>query len=107
MSSCSTWDYKDNQIAHVIFDPLGNINLVTQNAGQATIRGANFDLQAALSANDRLRAFVEYNEPPTTRFTYDTVFSIFGTPLFNPASTGCPVGAPFPGSLFGTRADHA
>lgn len=98
-----SWDYKDNQIAHVIFDPLGNINLVTQNAGQATIRGANFDLQAALSANDRLRAFVEYNDASYDTFTYDTVFSIFGTPLFNPASTGCPVGAPFPGSLFGTQ----
>ncbi|MEP7245871.1 MAG: TonB-dependent receptor, partial [Gammaproteobacteria bacterium] len=97
------WDYKDNQIAHVIFDPLGNINLVTQNAGQATIRGANIDLQAAVTPNDRLRTFVEYNDASYDTFRYDTVFSIFGTPLFNPASTGCPVGAPFAGSLFGTQ----
>jgi iron complex outermembrane recepter protein len=97
-----SWDYEDNQIAHVIFDPLGNINLVTQNAGEATIRGANVDLQAAPTANDRLRAFVEYNDASYDTFTYDTAFSIFGTPLFNPASTGCPVGAPFAGSLFGT-----
>ena len=97
------WDYEDNQIAHVIFDPLGNINLVTQNAGQATIRGANIDLQAALTANDRLRAFVEYNDASYDSFVYDTAFSIFGSPLFNPASTGCPVGSPFPGTLFGTQ----
>jgi iron complex outermembrane receptor protein len=97
------WDYKDNQIAHVIFDPLGNINLVTQNAGQATIQGANIDLLAAPTPNDRLRAFVEYNDASYDTFKYDTAFSIFGTPLFNPASTGCPVGAPFPGSLFGTE----
>jgi len=97
------WDYSDNQIAHVIFDPLGNINLVTQNAGEATIQGANLDLQVAISPDDRLRAFVEYNDATYDRFTYDTAFSIFGVPLFNPASTGCPVGTPFPGSIFGTE----
>jgi iron complex outermembrane receptor protein len=97
------WDYEDNQIAHVIFDPLGNINFVTQNAGEATIRGANIDLQAALTSNDRVRAFVEYNDASYDSFSYDTAFSIFGAPLFNPASTACPVGAPFPGTLFGTQ----
>lgn len=97
------WDYTDNQIAHVIFDPLGNINLVTQNAGEATIQGANIDLQAAITPNDRLRFFVEYNDASYDSFTYDTAYSIFGTPLFNPASTGCPVGQPFPGAQFGTE----
>ncbi len=84
------WDYKDNQIAHVIFDPLGNINLVTQNAGKATIRGANVDLQFALTATDRLRTFVEYNDASYDSFVYDTAYSIFGTQLFNAASVGVP-----------------
>ena len=97
------WDYEDNQIAHVIFDPLGNINLVTQNAGQATIRGANVDLQVALTSVDRLRTFVEFNDTKYDSFVYDTAYSIFGSPLFNPASTDCPVGAPFAGELFGTQ----
>lgn len=97
------WKYSDNQIAHVIFDPIGNINLVTQNAGEATIQGANIDLQMAVTESDRLRSFVEFNDASYDRFTYDTAFSIFGTPLFNPASVACPVGAPFPGSLFGTE----
>jgi len=97
------WKYEDNQIAHVIFDPLGNINLVTQNAGEATIQGANVDLEAALTQSSRLRAFLEYNDAAYDRFTYDTAFSIFGTPLFNPASVGCPVGAPFAGTNFGSE----
>jgi iron complex outermembrane receptor protein len=98
------WRLRDSQIAHVKFDPLGNINLVTDNAGSAEIKGANVELQAAITDNDVLRFFVEYNHARYQQFAFDTAFSIFGTPLFNPASTGCPVSAPFPGSSFGTQA---
>lgn len=97
------WKYTDNQIAHAIFDPLGNVNLITQNAGEATMEGANIDVQAALTRNDRVQAFVEFNDASYDRFSYETAFSVFGVPLFNPASVGCPVGAPFPGSSFGTQ----
>ena len=98
------WKLRDSQIAHVKFDPAGNINLVTDNAGEAEIRGANVELRAALSDSDTLRFFAEYNDAEYTDFTYDTAFSIFGAPLFNPQSTGCPVSAPFSGSTFGTQA---
>ena len=97
------WDYEDQQIAHVIFDPLGNINLVTDNAGQATIQGANIELVAAITPSDRIQLFVEYNDTEYDEFTYETAYSIFGAPIFNPASTGCPVGDPFPGESFGTE----
>lgn len=96
------WEVRDGQIAHVKFDPLGNVNLITDNAGKARIRGANVDLQAALTRNDTLRLFVEYNDATYQTFRYDTAYSIFGTVLFNPLSTGCPVGKPIPGSAFGT-----
>jgi iron complex outermembrane receptor protein len=98
------WKLRDAQIAHVKFDPAGNINLVTDNAGEAEIKGASIELQAALSSNDSLRLFVEYNDAKYTDFRYDTAFSIFGAPLFNPLSTGCPVSTPFAGSTFGTQA---
>lgn len=97
------WKYKDNQIAHVVFDPLGNINLVTQNAGKATIQGINLDLVARPSSADTVHAFLEYNDASYDKFVYSSAYSIFGTPLFNPASTGCPVGTPYAGSLFGTQ----
>jgi iron complex outermembrane receptor protein len=98
------WKLRDGQIAHVKFDPAGNINLVTDNAGKAEIKGGNIELQAALSDNDTLRLFVEYNDAEYTDFSFDTAYSIFGTQLFNPASTGCDVSAPFPGATFGTQA---
>jgi iron complex outermembrane receptor protein len=98
------WKLRDAQIAHVKFDPAGNINLVTDNAGEAEIKGANVELQAALSGNDTLRLFVEYNDAKYSDFRYDTAFSIFGAPLFNPLSTGCAVSAPFAGTTFGTQA---
>jgi iron complex outermembrane receptor protein len=98
------WKLRDAQIAHVKFDPAGNINLVTDNAGEAEIKGANVELRAALSEHDSLRFFAEYNHAEYTDFRYDTAFSIFGAPLFNPLSTGCAVSAPFPGSTFGTQA---
>jgi iron complex outermembrane receptor protein len=96
------WDYKDQQIGHVVFDPVGNINFVTDNAGQATIQGANIDLVAAITDNDRVELFVEYNDTEYDEFTYETAYSIFGAPIFNPASTACPFSAPFPGPSFGT-----
>lgn len=98
------WKLRDSQIAHVKFDPAGNINLVTDNAGRAEIKGGNVELQAAITDNDRLRFFVEYNDAEYSEFRFDTAFSIFGTPLFNPLSTGCGVSAPFPGTTFGTQA---
>ena len=97
------WDYKDAQIAHVVFDPLGNVNFVTQNAGSATIQGANVDLIALIGDSGRLHFFAEYTDAEYDKFRYDTAYSIFGAPLFNPASTGCQAGTPFPGTSFGTE----
>lgn len=98
------WKLRDGQIAHVKFDPLGNINLVTDNSGKAEIKGANIELQAAITRNDTFRFFVEYNDAEYTDFSFETAYSIFGAPLFNPLSTGCEVSDPFPGATFGTEA---
>lgn len=97
------WDDKDNQVAHVVFDPLGNVNLVTQNAGAATIKGANIDIQARLTPTDTARLFTEYNDAKFQRFSYESAYSIFGSQIFNPTSTGCRVGTPFAGGTFGTQ----
>lgn len=97
------WDDGNNQVAHVLFDPLGNVNLITQNAGQARITGANIDLQARVTPADTVGLFAEYNDAHYRQFSYDSAYSIFGNPIFNPASTGCRVGAPFPGTIFGTQ----
>ncbi len=60
------------------------------------------DAQVRVGEGGRLRGLVEYNDATYKRFTYASGYSIFGSPLFNPASVGCPVGAPYPGAIFGT-----
>lgn len=97
------WKLKGAQVAHVKFDPIGNVNFITDNAGSSTIYGVSIDVVATLSDNDRVRIFGEYNHARYDRFRYDTAFSIFGNPIFNPLSVGCPVGAAAPGSVFGTQ----
>ncbi len=96
------WTYEDGQVASVVFDPLANISLLTQNAGNAKIKGGNIDIVAQLTPNSTLTLFAEYNDAEYKEFSYDTAFSIFGSPLFNPASSGCTPSAPFPGSIPGT-----
>jgi iron complex outermembrane receptor protein len=96
------WDDNDNQVAHVLFDPLGNVNLLTQNAGRASIKGANIDLQARVTTNDTVSLFTEYNDAVYRSFSYDSAYSIFGNPILNPTSTGCRIGAPFAGTIPGT-----
>ena len=52
--------------------------------------------------NDRVELFVEYNDTEYDEFTYETAYSDLRRAVFNPASTGCPFSAPFPGPSFGT-----
>jgi iron complex outermembrane receptor protein len=96
------WTYENGQVASVVFDPLGQITLLTQNAGNSKIKGGNIDIVARPTPNDTFRFFAEYNDAQYKDFSYDTAFSIFGSPLFNPASSGCTPSAPFPGANFGT-----
>ncbi|HEY1963042.1 MAG TPA: TonB-dependent receptor, partial [Rhizomicrobium sp.] len=76
---------------------------ITQNAGSATIQGGNIDLVALVGDAGRFNLFAEYTDATYDKFRYDTAYSIFGSPLFNPASTGCGVGSPFAGPMFGTE----
>jgi iron complex outermembrane receptor protein len=105
------WEYSDYQVNHVVFDPLGNINIVNTNAGSATIRGGNVDIEALLGFRDRVRLMTEYNKTDFESFSFLTSFSEtipfvspFPTPTFNPLSTGCKVGPnPIPGNAFPDR----
>jgi iron complex outermembrane receptor protein len=97
------WKLRDAQAAHVKFDPLGNVNLITDNAGRSRSYGGNVELIAKVTDSDTLRGFAEYNNARYSDFSFDTAFSIFGSPVFNPASTGCSIGTPVAGSVFGTQ----
>jgi iron complex outermembrane receptor protein len=83
------YDYKDMQIAHVKFDPLGQINLITDNAGKATLYGADADVEWLLGYHDRVHLAAEYNHAEFDNFVFTTVNTSFFTQIFKAASTGC------------------
>jgi iron complex outermembrane recepter protein len=84
------WKYKDLQDQRVNFDPLGNVNFITYNSGNATIGGATLDLMFKPTREDTFSFNVEY-----ANSHYDSYW--FQTPIvvFQPASTGCPVTGPY------------
>lgn len=84
------WKYSDLQDQRVNFDPLGNVNFITFNSGDATLYGGNIDIVAKPSANDTISLSGEY-----THSSYDTYFFQVPAPFYQPAATGCPVSGPY------------
>lgn len=93
------WKYKDQQNTVITFDNNYQINLIVLNAGQATMRGGDLDVSFKATAADTLRLFGEFNDSKYNSFVYTTANTIFGAPIFNPASTGCVLGAPTQGPI--------
>jgi iron complex outermembrane receptor protein len=84
------WKYTDLQDQRVNFDPLGNVNFITYNAGDATIEGATLDVMTRPTREDMLSLGIEY-----ANSHYDSYW--FQTPavVFEPTSTGCRVSGPY------------
>jgi iron complex outermembrane receptor protein len=78
------WSYKDQQESRVAFDPLGNFNFLTVNAGSSQIYGANVDLLTKPTRDDTFHLAAEYDHTKYTDFSYNTP-----TAVYNPAATGC------------------
>lgn len=79
------WKYKGLQDQRVTFDPLGLINLIFFNVGDATIKGATADVVVKPTRADTLSASVEYADSH-----YDSFLVSLPTPVFFPGSIGCP-----------------
>ncbi|WP_454885378.1 TonB-dependent receptor [Sphingomonas oryzagri] len=79
------WKYKGLQDQRVTFDPLGLINLIFFNVGDATIKGATADIVVKPTRADTLSASVEYADSHYDRFQVS-----LPTPVFFPGSIGCP-----------------
>ncbi|MDB5576366.1 MAG: hypothetical protein JWR80_1542 [Bradyrhizobium sp.] len=79
------WKYKDLQDQRVTFDPLGLINLIFFNVGDATIKGATLDIVAKPTRADTISASVEYADSHYDRFSVQ-----LPTAVFFPGSIGCP-----------------
>jgi iron complex outermembrane receptor protein len=79
------WKYDDLQDDRVTFDPLGIINLLHSNVGDATIRGATLDITAKPWASDTFSTSLEYADS-----YYDSFTVKVPTAVFFPGSIGCP-----------------
>jgi iron complex outermembrane recepter protein len=95
------WNYHDQQVSHLGVDADGNLNFVTDNAGQATLYGGTADLVSAFTRADTFRLGVEYVHSEYDRFIYKQPSGFARQGL----STGCRVttsGLPLPVPGLGT-----
>jgi iron complex outermembrane receptor protein len=96
------WKYRDRQETTITLDNSFFVNLIVENAGQATIKGANIDIVAKPWRNGSFHGFIEYNRARYDSYVYTTVDTAYGVPFFDPRSTGCKVGDATPGELPGS-----
>ena len=84
------WKYQDLQDQRVNFDPLGNVNFITYNSGDATIEGATLDIVARPTRQDTVSAGVEYANSHYDSYRFQTPVVVF-----EPTSTGCRISGPY------------
>jgi len=85
------WHYTAIQDSRVTFDPLGVVNFLTINDGNATIDGFTADIVALPTSSDRVSLSAEYANSHYQSFSFEVPSFVF-----NPASTGCPSFGPIP-----------
>jgi iron complex outermembrane receptor protein len=78
------WDYRDQQISHIVQDSVGVVVFATQNVGKATIKGAELETQYLLTDTTLLAADAQYLDSSYDSFAY--TLPNFGAP----AATSCP-----------------
>jgi iron complex outermembrane receptor protein len=88
------WKYNGLQDQRVTFDPLGLINLLFFNVGDATIQGATADLVAKPTAADTFTVSAEYADSH-----YDSFRAQVPTAVFLPGSIGCPTSRQGPNTV--------
>lgn len=77
------WEYRDQQISHIVQDSAGVVVFATQNVGKATIKGAELETQYLLTDTTLLAADAQYLDSRYDSFAY--TLPNFGAP----AATSC------------------
>jgi iron complex outermembrane recepter protein len=67
------WQYKDKQVSHLGPKVNGALDLVTENAGSATMYGVEPEVQFLITDNDQIEATVAYEHATYDSFSYLTV----------------------------------
>src|SRR5579859_1258261 len=78
------WEYRDQQISHIVADSQGVVVFATQNVGKATIKGAELESQYLLTDTTLFAADAQYLDSRYDSFAY--TLPNFGSP----ATTSCP-----------------
>lgn len=65
------WDYQDQQISYLGNLPSGNFGSLTRNAGQATVKGVEVDIQYMMVDDGLLKMNVQYLDAYYDDFVYD------------------------------------
>jgi len=79
------WDYQDGHTTQFGYDPVGDLQFLTFNAGAAEIYGVEADFAVNIIEGGTFSANVAYLHAEYTDFTYE-----IPTPRYNPAANGCP-----------------
>lgn len=77
------WNYRDQQISHIVQDSAGVVVFATQNVGKATLKGAELEAQYLLTDTTLLAADAQYLNSRYDSFAY--TLPNFGAP----AATSC------------------
>lgn len=86
------WKYKDQQIAHQVQGPNGNLEFVTENVGSSTNKGVEAEIVAKPLRNTTLRADLQYLDAKNDKFVYSEFDSsgLAGLPAGSiPSATLC------------------
>jgi iron complex outermembrane receptor protein len=64
------WKYRDKQVSHLGFLPSGAVDLITDNAGNATMYGLEPEMVWLVSKSGRLNVAVQYEHTKYDEFKY-------------------------------------
>jgi iron complex outermembrane recepter protein len=90
------WKYKGKQVSHLGFVPPNNQILVVDNAGNATVYGAELDIKWQPTHNDDLGINVQYLHTNYDFFSYDALVPGWARPF----APGTPAPIPLTGCNF-------
>lgn len=79
------WKYHDQQISHLGMDSAGTIIFPTENVGQGTFKGFEFETELAVTPTTRIHADVQYLDAKYNNFVYLVP---------QPVQTGCTLTPP-------------
>lgn len=85
------WQYTDQKIPFVTVDVLGNPAFTVVNAARGTLNGFDLNIAARPTANDTLRASVEYGNTRYDPFRYSIALNPIVPPPAPGVTTGCSV----------------